>query len=273
MGGWMSFSGTLGQALIYADRFLIGGMLTLSAVAFYATPLDLVLRFWILPVAVANTLIPALASSFRTMPERTAALLHQGGLVILAVCLPAALLLLAAAGPVLRLWLGAEFEAGSAMVLRLLCVGILFSCLAYAPNALLDAIGRPDLTARLILAEAVVFLPLTALLLHMGFGIEGAAAGFALRCAVDCAGKLWLAAHCFPPAAGAVRRLAWPLAIAGLGLATLVPVGAWQAQAALAALTLAGCLFAALATLDAAERAAIFTLLRDPRAVLRRGKE
>ncbi len=272
MGGWMTFSGTLGQALIYADRFLIGAMLTLQAVAFYATPLDLVLRFWILPVAVANTLVPAMASAYRAMPERTAALLHRGGLMILAVCLPAALLLLAVAGPVLRLWLGTEFETGSAMVLRLLCLGILFSCLAYVPNALLDAIGRPDLTARLILAEAVVFLPLTALLLWLGLGIEGAAAGFALRCALDCAGKLWLVARIYPAAAGAVRRLAWPLAVAGLGLALLVPVQGWQAQAVLGALTLAACLGAVLATLDATERADLLTLLRDPYAALRRGK-
>jgi O-antigen/teichoic acid export membrane protein len=271
IGGWMTFSGTLGQALIYADRFLVGSLLTLAAVAFYATPLDLVLRFWILPVAVANTLVPALASAYRAMPERTAALLHRGALVILAVCLPAALLLLALAGPVLRLWLGAEFEAGSAMVLRILCVGILFSCLAYAPNALLDAIGRPDQTARLTMAEVVVFLPLTALLL-LRFGIEGAAIGFTLRCMADCAGKLWLVSRCYPPAAAAVRRLAAPLAVAGLGLAAMVPLPGWQSQAVLGALVLAGTLAATLATLDPAERAGLHLLLRDPRAALRRGK-
>ena len=55
MGGWMSVSGMMTQALIYADRFLIGALLSLAAVAYYATPLDLVLRAWILPVAVAQT--------------------------------------------------------------------------------------------------------------------------------------------------------------------------------------------------------------------------
>ena len=40
----MSASGILTQALLYADRFLIGAFLTLSAVAFYATPLDLTLK-------------------------------------------------------------------------------------------------------------------------------------------------------------------------------------------------------------------------------------
>ena len=66
----MTFSGLLTQALLYADRFLIGALLSLSAVAFYATPLDLVLRVWILPVAVAQTLLPAFASAYATACRR-----------------------------------------------------------------------------------------------------------------------------------------------------------------------------------------------------------
>ena len=49
-------------------------------------------------------------------------------------------------------------------------------------------------------------------------GIEGAAAAWALRAAVDCAAKLALAARLYPPAAEAARRLAAPLAGAGAGL-------------------------------------------------------
>ncbi len=85
-GGWMSLSGALTQVLLYADRFLIGALIGLTAVAFYATPLDLVMRMWILPVAVAQTLLPAIASSFRTAPERTALLLRRGALIVAGWC-------------------------------------------------------------------------------------------------------------------------------------------------------------------------------------------
>ncbi|MFC7539101.1 flippase [Siccirubricoccus deserti] len=180
LGGWMTFNGMVTQALLYADRFLIGAMLSLAAVAWYATPLDLVLRVWILPVAVAQTLLPAFAGAFATMPAQTAALLRRGALAIMLLVLPAALLLVVGAREILWLWLGADFAAGGARVLQILGVGIFFSCVAFAPNALLDAIGRPDMTARFVLGQAVVFLPLAALLLPVA-GIEGAAVAW--RCA------------------------------------------------------------------------------------------
>ena len=81
MGGWMSASGILTQALLYADRFLIGALLTLSAVAFYATPLDLVMRMWILPLAVAQTMLPAMASAYATHAVMTAGLLRRGAVL------------------------------------------------------------------------------------------------------------------------------------------------------------------------------------------------
>ncbi|MBV1798589.1 polysaccharide biosynthesis C-terminal domain-containing protein [Siccirubricoccus sp. G192] len=271
IGGWMTFSGTLTQALLYADRFLIGALLSLAAVAYYATPLDLVLRVWILPVAVAQTLLPAFASAFATLPQQTAALLRRGALVIMALVFPACLLLVGAGREILWLWLGADFAEGGARVLQILGVGIFFSCAAFAPASLLDAIGRPDVTARFALAQAVLFLPLAAALLLLGFGIEGAALAWALRVAVDCGGKLLLAARFYPPAAVAARRLAAPLAGGGLGLALLLAMPGLPAL--LVAGTLALGLFGLLAlrALEGEERGRMLGLLRHPGGLLRLG--
>ncbi|WP_270935921.1 oligosaccharide flippase family protein, partial [Falsiroseomonas oryzae] len=189
MGGWMSASGILTQALLYADRFLIGAVLTLAAVAYYATPLDLVMRMWILPVAVAQALLPAMASAYLTHAPATAGLLRRGALLVSALVLPACLVLVATGPELLRLWLGAEFAAGGGRVLQILSVGIFFSCVAFVPGALLDAIGRPDANAKWQLAQAAIFLPLSALGL-VWLGIEGAAAAWAARCAADAAGRL-----------------------------------------------------------------------------------
>ncbi len=266
LGGFMTFTGLATQALLYADRFLIGAMLSLSAVAFYATPLDLVLRVWILPVAVAQTLLPAFAGTFLRDPPVTAALLRRGALAIMALVLPASLLLVAAAGPLLTLWLGAEFAAGGARVLQILGVGIFFSCLAFAPNALLEAIGRPDAVAGLVLAEAAIFLPLAALLLPL-LGIEGAAMAWALRAATDALAKLLLAARLYPPAAEAARALAPPLAVAGLGLAALLALPALPWLVAGGAAVLAAFLLVAFRALPEEDRLA----LRHPRSLLRLG--
>jgi O-antigen/teichoic acid export membrane protein len=268
MGGWMSVSGVMTQALIYADRFLIGAMLSLAAVAYYATPLDLVLRAWIVPVAVAQTMLPAIAASFATDPREAAALLRRGGLLIMVLVLPACLLLVGGARELLWLWLGSEFAENGAGVLRILGVGVFFSCAAFAPGSLLDGIGRPDAAALLSLAEAAVFLPLCAALLLLA-GIEGAAAAWALRAAVDCGAKLALAARLYPPAARDAERLAPPLAGAGAALlallaATLVLPGV-LAPVAVGCFALAAFAVLAFNALDAEERA----MLRRPRALLR----
>ncbi len=270
MGGWMSASGILTQALLYADRFLIGALLTLTAVAFYATPLDLVMRMWILPVAVAQALLPAMASAYLSHAEATAGLLRRGALLTLAAVLPACLVLVAWGPWLLKLWLGAEFAAGGGRVLQILAVGIFFSCAAFAPGALLDAIGRPDVNAKWQLAQAAIFLPLSALLL-LWFGIEGAAAAWAARCATDAAGRLAFAARLYPAAAEAARALALPLAAGGIGLVALLPAGG-MATPILGAAALAAFGVAAVLALTAQERRDARVLLRKPwriRAVLK----
>ena len=252
IGGWMSASGMLTQALLYADRFLVGALLTLSAVAFYATPLDLVMRMWILPVAVAQALLPAMASAYATHARATAGLLRRGALLVSAAVLPACVLLVAAGPEILRLWLGAEFAA-------------------FAPGALLDAIGRPDANAKWQLAQAALFLPLSALGL-VWFGIEGAAAAWAARCAADAAGRLFLAARLYPAAAEAARALALPLLAGGAGLVTLLPFDAPAVLCAVALLALIGFAAAALLGLTDGERRDARLLLRRPwrlRAVLK----
>jgi O-antigen/teichoic acid export membrane protein len=268
LGGWMTFAGMLTQALLYADRFLIGALVSLAAVAFYATPLDLVMRAWILPVAVAQALLPAMASAYATLPRQTTDLLRRGALLVMALVLPACLVLAGGAREILLLWLGAEFAAGGARVLQILAVGVFFSCVAFAPAALLDAIGRPDVTARFVLVQALLFLPLSALLL-LWQGIEGAAAAWALRAAVDCCGKLVLAARLYPAAAEAARRLAAPLLAGGLGVLALLPLAGWPALAGVGGAALLAFTLLAIRALAAEERQGLRALLRNPQAALR----
>jgi O-antigen/teichoic acid export membrane protein len=259
IGGWMTFASALTQALNYVDRFLVGALLTMAAVAFYATPLDLVMRFWIFPVAVAQALLPALASAHRNLPAETVSLLRRGVLLVGGIVLPAALVLVLFAHPLLRLWLGETFANGSAAVTRILAVGILFNCLAFAPGSLIEAIGRPDLLARFALAQAVLFIPLSALLLDM-IGIEGAAIAWALRAAIDCAGRLMLVARHYPHAGEAVRALAAPIAGGGAGLALTAMLPPTPALA-VAGVTLLGTAALAWRALPSGERAAARKLL------------
>jgi O-antigen/teichoic acid export membrane protein len=148
-------------------------------------------------------------------------------------------------------------------VLRILAAGIFFSCLAYAPNALLEAIGRPDVTAKFIMLQAVVFLPLSALMLW-AFGIEGAAIAWALRALADGAGKLFLAVRTYPAAAAPARTLIVPLIASAVALAAtvLAPEGWWSAGVASAGLLLVAGV--TLGALSASERQKLRPLLTRP---------
>jgi len=194
---------------------------------------------------------------------------RKATLLIAAIVLPAAVVLVALAKPGLRLWLGAEFAEGGAAVLRILGVGILFNCVAFAPGSLIEAVGRPDLTARFALAQALVFVPLSALLL-LAIGIEGAAIAWSLRAAADCAGRAVLAARVYPAASSTLRALAAPVGAAGAGLAAASSMP--SVGAALGVGTACLGLFAALGwrTLAADERAAFAAALRSPGTLLRR---
>jgi O-antigen/teichoic acid export membrane protein len=224
VGLWVALSGLLTPFLMYADRFMIAALLPLSAVSYYATPFDLVARFAILPVAITTALFPALSACHGTLPERTAALMRQGILAVSLTVFPACLLTVVFSSELLTLWLGSEFSTKSHAILQLLGTGIFFSCISLVLVSLLDAIGRPDLGAKLLIGKIFVFLPLSAALIYQ-LGTEGAAVAFMLRTCTGAVGRLWLCARFYQLAAGDAQRILIVLTMAGgLLLACAVPV-------------------------------------------------
>ncbi|OHE26126.1 MAG: hypothetical protein A3J94_12060, partial [Syntrophus sp. RIFOXYC2_FULL_54_9] len=62
-GGWVTVSSIIGPLMTYADRFIVGTVLTMSAVAYYATPYDLVTKLGIIAPGVMGVLFPVLITS------------------------------------------------------------------------------------------------------------------------------------------------------------------------------------------------------------------
>src|ERR1700682_3254653 len=71
LGGWMTVSNLVSPIIVYLDRFLIGALLSVSAVAAYTVPFDMVTRLTIIPGAVSGVLFPAFALSLVKDPDRT----------------------------------------------------------------------------------------------------------------------------------------------------------------------------------------------------------
>jgi O-antigen/teichoic acid export membrane protein len=245
-GGWSTVSAVAGPVMAYTDRFVIAGALSASAVAFYATPQEVALRIGMLSGAVVGVFFPAFAaaSAAADAPARVGRLLRGGWEAAFALALVPALALAAFAGEGLRLWLGAEWAAAARWPLAWLAAGLLVNSIAKVIAALLLGVGRPDVPARLHLAEVMLYLPLLFVLVHR-FGIAGAAAAWTARAAGDAAALLWAAARVVPGAAPAARAaaVAGMMGMGAVAVAALLgPV--WMRAAWVA---LAACLTAAVA--------------------------
>ena len=193
-GGWVSVSNILGPVIVFADRFLVAALLSAAAVAFYAVPADLAVRLTLIPLAVAPVLFPALTMTLGTDTARAARIAREAtGWLLVAMLLPA-LIAVGLAPDLLDVWLGAEFAEKSALPAQLLIVGALCNGAAQVPLAMAQAASRPDLPAKLHAVELPSFL-LAAWLLIEAFGIDGAAAAWAGRAALDAAALMLIAQH------------------------------------------------------------------------------
>lgn len=183
-GGWMTASNILSPIMAYLDRFLIGSVLSMSAVAYYVTPFEVVTKLWILPAAAVGVLFPIFTGAYVIEVERASNLFQKSVWVVFWGLLPLVLLSVAFAERALELWLGAEFAAQAARVLQVLAVGVLANSLAQVAFALVQGAGRADVTAKLHMIEVLPYLALVGLLTPR-FGILGCATAWTIRAIAD----------------------------------------------------------------------------------------
>jgi O-antigen/teichoic acid export membrane protein len=183
-GSWMTVSNIVSPLMVTLDRFVIGSLLSVGAVAYYATPYEVVTKFWIIPGSLLGVMFPAFSTSFMQDRNRTALLYGRTVKYLVLTLFPLILLVVAFAHDGLQLWLGAEFAQHSGRVLQWLAVGMFINCLAWAPLAVIQGVGRPDLTAKLHMIELPAYLVALFWLTKM-YGIEGAATAWTARVAID----------------------------------------------------------------------------------------
>jgi O-antigen/teichoic acid export membrane protein len=183
-GGWMTVSNIVSPLMVYLDRFLIGAVISMAAVSFYATPYEIVSRLLIIPGALMGVMFPAFAATFVQDRKRAAYLYGRVIKYIFLLLFPIVLIIVTLAYDGLNLWLGSDFAGNSYRVLQLLAVGVLINALANVPFGLLQSAGRPDLTAKLHVAELPFYLLILWWLLN-AYGIVGVAIAWVLRVVVD----------------------------------------------------------------------------------------
>lgn len=183
-GGWMMVSNIISPFLVYLDRFLIGVLVSVSAVAYYATPWEVVTKFLIVPSALVGVLFPAFSAVFSRDLHRAALIYRRGQKYVFLSLFPITLLAVTFAKEGLMFWLGPEFAENGFRVMQLLAVGVLVNAMAMIPFSFVQGAGRPDITAKFHLFEALFYLP-CLWLLTVRYGIVGAAIAWLLRVCAD----------------------------------------------------------------------------------------
>lgn len=184
-GGWVSVSNFLSPLLTYADRFVIGSVLTMSSVGYYTAPNEVITKAWVLPASLVATLFPAFSSLDAGGAKDKVEEICVRSLKSLVLLMgPCVLLVMVFAPSILRLWLGADFAVHSTAVLQIFCAGTFATSLAYIPYFLLQGVGRPDLTAKFHLLE-VPFYAVALWVLLPWLGLKGAALAWTFRLCLD----------------------------------------------------------------------------------------
>lgn len=258
-GSWMTVNNLLGPLLSYIDRFLVGALLSVTAVAYYTTPVDLVLRLVVIPFAVAGVLFPAFAMTLNNDPRRSAMLLARGLKYVFLILFPVVFVIVTFAPEGLRLWLGPTFSVQGAAVLRWAAAGVFINALAMLPFGMIHSAGRPDVTAWLLLGELPVY-GAGIWLFTRWFGIEGTAIAWGGRYIAEFVLVLFFFRRLLPEVSKFVPKqtMTVTLSLVALYLATL-PQG-YRAKIAFVAAGLAALGVVAWRWLTPDERA-LFTFI------------
>lgn len=217
-GGWMTVSNIISPLMVYLDRFLIGAVLTMTAVSYYATPYEVVTRLLIIPGALMGVMFPAFATVLSHDKMYAAQLYGKTVKYVFLLLFPAVLVIVTFAREGLTLWLGSGFAENSTLVLQILAVGVFLNAHANVPFGLIQSAGRPDLTAKLHVAELPFYLLVLWWLLN-DYGIVGVAIAWLLRVAIDTAALFFIANRLLPPVSGFMAKM---LLAAGVSLACLL---------------------------------------------------
>ncbi len=180
-GGWVSISSIISPLMAALDRFIIGALVGAKYVTYYTVPFNLARRITVFPTSLASALFPRMSAVNDTESNR---LSIKAIRIVVATVTPVIIGGLLLIRPFFSWWLGPAFATAAVPAGQILLIGVWANSFARIPYAQLQATGRPDLVAKIHLAE----LPPYLIMLFVGleqWGIVGAAIAWSVRVAAD----------------------------------------------------------------------------------------
>jgi O-antigen/teichoic acid export membrane protein len=183
-GGWMTISNIVGPLLLYLGRLSLAMMVSAEAVAYFSTPYDVVVGLLLIPGIVVGVLFPIFTEKFQNDHASVGVVYGRWVRIMFLIMAPLTLLAWLAAESALAAWINADYAEQSYRVAQLIAVGVFINSFGHLSQALIQAYGRPDLTAKLHVAELIAYIPYMLWLIR-NYGIEGAALSWTFRVAIS----------------------------------------------------------------------------------------
>lgn len=193
VGGWITVSNIVSPFMGYLDRFLIGFILGASAVAYYATPNEMITKIWIIPGAITSVIFPRLVQEIATNNERVKKTLLLAVSLVFILVFPIVLVLYIYSYEILEVWLSSDFAENSSNILQVFCIGIMVNCLSHIPFTYIQSTGNTRLTAYIHIFQLPIFCIVLLWSINQ-FGLIGAAYAWMFRLLVD-AFLMWFYAY------------------------------------------------------------------------------
>ncbi|MFV7639066.1 MULTISPECIES: oligosaccharide flippase family protein [Shewanella] len=185
-GGWLTVISLSSVGLLYADKFIIGSALGLSALAYYVASYDLISRSSIIYGSITSAFFPAFSFWYNSGEYKllNTSLKYLFDIMYLLMGVSLGLVSLFSS-EILFYWIDYDFSLGSSYILQVLCFGIFFSSLSIINMRLLAAIGYEKKIAIFYLIQSTIYV-LTSYLLVESVGALGIAWLFSGRCLFEC---------------------------------------------------------------------------------------
>ncbi len=183
-GGWITLSQLIGPILLYVDRFLLASFISISVVAYYTTPYEIVIKLLIIPLSVLGVMFPAFSTTYANNIKHLKYLYYQTIKYNFLLLFPCVLVLILFAKAGLKVWLHGDFAEQSYLIVQVLSIAVFINSFGHISQSLIQASGRPDITAKLHVVELPLYLIYLSRFLK-AYGINGAAFAWLTRVTIS----------------------------------------------------------------------------------------
>lgn len=194
-GGWITVSNMVGPLIVYLGRLVLAAIVSAEAVAHFSVPHDMLANLITVPTLIIGVFFPRFAQDFARDLTAVRGSYRQAMILNFMALIPAVIIICIFARPGLAFWITPDFADASYHVVQILAVAMLINSVGYISQAVVQAHGRADLTAKLLLLELVAYIPYLWICISI-WGIEGAAIAWLLRVVISTVALYIMAEWC-----------------------------------------------------------------------------